>query len=352
MERYQRQILLPQIGERGQQRLHDATVLLIGVGALGCTIADQLARAGVGRLVLVDRDVVELTNLQRQTLFDESDVAESRPKAHAAALRLSRVNSSITIEPVVSDVGPDNIRRLIATHRPTVIVDGTDNAPTRYLLNDAAIEADIPWVYGACVGVEGRVMAIVPGATPCLRCVFPDPPAPGELPTCDTAGVLGAVAGMVASMQVVETLRLIVEPPATGASPGGACPASMLTLDAWSRRFKTIDLSDARRADCPACAQRRFDFLNAAAPLTATLCGRNTVQVRWSSPQADPDDLFAIIEPRLQRISADVQRTPYLIRCRIDTSTELSIFADGRVLVHGTNDPARARSLVARYLGS
>jgi adenylyltransferase/sulfurtransferase len=187
-------------------------------------------------------------------------------------------------------------------------------------------------------------MAIVPGVTPCLCCVFPDPPAPGELPTCDTAGVLGPVAVMVASMQVVEALRLIVE---SSAPPR----ASMITVDAWAQRFRTVDLTDARRADCPACGQHRFDFLTCTAPLTATLCGRNTVQVRWATADKSSEQTFADIEPKLLRVASNVQRTPYLIRCRIDASTELSIFADGRVLVHGTNDPARARSLVARYLG-
>src|SRR5687768_2495058 len=204
--RYHRQQLLPQVGEEGQSKIGAARVLLIGCGALGTVIADQLVRAGVGRLRICDRDVVEATNLQRQVLFDESDAAEGAPKAVAGARRLSRINSSVRIEPHVIDVHSGNIEELIAGReglsRAHVILDGSDNAEVRYLVNDAAVKHNVPWVYGGCVGTSGRVMAIVPGKTPCLRCLFPQPPSAGELETCDTAGVLAPAAAMVASFQV------------------------------------------------------------------------------------------------------------------------------------------------------
>ncbi len=345
MDRYARQILLPQIGEAGQARIRQATVLLIGVGALGCTIADQLTRAGVGKLVLVDRDIVEKTNLQRQCLFDEVDAAQSRPKAYAAAMRLAAINRRVNLIHSISDVTPDNIRDLLYVHTPTVIVDGTDNVETRYLINDASIQANIPWIYGAATGVEGRVMPIIPGRTPCLRCVFPAPPGPGELPTCDTAGVLNSASATVASLQAAEVIRLIVEGPANIA-------AEMITIDLWNRRFRTIDFSDGRRPECVACVKHQFHYLNSTASLTATLCGRNTVQVRLTNLAAERgDELLEQLESRLSAALVPVNRTPYLIRARLDDKLELSVFADGRVLVHGTNDPSKARSVVARYLG-
>ncbi len=346
MDRYARQILLPQIGEAGQLKVQRATVLLIGVGALGCTIADQLTRAGVGKLVLVDRDIVEKTNLQRQTLFDEADAAQARPKAYAAAMRLAAINRRVEVLHSVADVTPDNIRDLLYVHTPAVIIDGTDNVETRYLINDAAIQTNTPWIYGAATGVEGRVMPIIPGRTPCLRCVFPSPPGPGELPTCDTAGVLNSASAIVASLQAAEAVRLIVEGSLKSL-------AEMVTIDVWARRFRTIDFTEGRRPECPACVRHQFDYLNSTATLTATLCGRNTVQVRLANLGSTTrgDALLEQLEARLKAAVANVHRSPYLVRAAVGDNVELSVFADGRVLVHGTNDPAKARSIVARYLG-
>lgn len=346
MDRYARQILLPQIQEAGQTKIGQACVMLIGVGALGCTVADQLTRAGVGKLVLIDRDIVERSNLQRQSLFDEADVTQNRPKAYAAAMRLIAINRHVQILHHVTDVTPDNIRDLLYVHAPTVIIDGTDNVETRYLVNDASISTGIPWIYGAATGVEGRVMPIVPGQTPCLRCIFPTPPAPGELPTCDTAGVLNSASAVVASLQAAEAIQLIVQ----GAHK---IKAEMVTVDLWSRRFRTIDFSDGRRSDCLACVKKQLDYLHSTASLTATLCGRNTVQVRLTNLQeaAQSASLLDRLEARLGNVLADQHRSAYLIRGRVDENIELSIFADGRVLVHGTNDPTKARSIVARYLG-
>ncbi|MGH7177690.1 MAG: HesA/MoeB/ThiF family protein, partial [Tepidisphaeraceae bacterium] len=247
-ERYQRQTILPQIGVAGQRRLAESRVMLAGCGAIGSVVAEQLVRAGVGFLRVVDRDVVELGNLQRQVLFDESDAAAGTPKAVAAAKRLLAINSSVTVEPRVRDIDSGNVHELAESVH--LIVDGTDNAETRYLLNDFSVEQALDWVYGGCVGVEGRVMVIRPGKTPCLRCVFPSPPKPGELPTCDTAGVLGPVAAIVGSLQAIAAIRLLL---------GTATEESqMLVVDGWNGRLRSVSMGD-RRPDCPACGRRRFE---------------------------------------------------------------------------------------------
>ena len=263
MDRYHRQTLLPQIGRAGQERLARARVLLIGCGALGTVIAEQMARAGVGFLRICDRDLVETTNLQRQVLFDEADAAAGRPKAVAAAERLGKINSTITVEPHVVDVHSGNIESLM--DGVDLVMDGTDNVETRYLVNDAAVKRGVPWVYGACVGTGGRAMGVVPApvesqeapraagagaAGACLRCVFPEPPGPGELATCDTSGVLAAAAGVVASLQVVEAMKILL-------GDAGAA-RELVTIDLWPLRIKTIATADARRGDCPTCGQRRF----------------------------------------------------------------------------------------------
>ena len=349
MSRYQRQTLLPQIGPQGQQRLGSARVLLVGCGALGSVIADQLVRAGIGWIRLVDRDIVELTNLQRQVLFDESDAEQGLPKAIAAARRLGRVNSSVTVEPQVLDVHAGSIERLAGVDggdgaRVDLILDGTDNVETRYLVNDVSVKHGIPWVYGACVGTEGRVMAIRPGATPCLRCVFPEPPGVGELPTCDTAGVLGPAAAIVASLQSTAAIKLLCTPEDAPASS-----AKMISLDAWKGRFHSTSLNDARRVDCPTCALRQFVFLNQVGTGTTTLCGRNAVQVRPPRQLASVDT--ADLVQRLERV-ASVQRSPYFIKAALaDESLELTVFPDGRAIIHGTGDERRARSIYARFVG-
>jgi adenylyltransferase/sulfurtransferase len=310
-------------------------VLLIGCGALGSVIADQLTRAGVGLLRLVDRDLVEWTNLQRQVLFDESDARKAAPKAIAAAKRLRAVNSSIEIEAQAVDVDGGNIESLM--RGIDVVLDGTDNVETRYLLNDAAIKHNVPWVYGACVGTDGRAMSIVPGKSACLRCVFAHPPAPGELPTCDTAGVLAPIANIVASIQVTMAMKLLT----TGEA------GQLVRVEGWSPRFHVADTRDVRRDDCLSCAKRQFEFLDRVAADGARLCGRNAVQVRPSSRfEMSLEDLAGRL-----RSSMTVERTPYLLRAR-DGQIELSIFPDGRAIIQGTNELARARAIYARYIGA
>jgi adenylyltransferase/sulfurtransferase len=337
--RYHRQQLLPQIGEDGQRKISAARVLLVGCGALGTVIADQLARAGVGILRIVDRDVVELTNLQRQVLFDEEDVRQGLPKAIAAANRLRRINASITIDPHVTDIHSGNIEDLIDVD---LILDGTDNAETRYLLNDVSVKRDIPWIYGACVGTEGRMMPILPGTSACLRCLFPEPPAVGELPTCDTAGVVAPAAAVVASYQVIAALRII-----TGDTPS---MNEMLSFNVWSQRSRAISLTNARRPDCPCCGQRRFEFLDQPSTGTVSLCGRNAIQIR---PPRNGKVNLTEMSHRLAAVG-EVQRTDYMLKCRLHENGHimLTLFPDGRLIVYGTTDAAKARSLAARWIGA
>ena len=334
-DRYHRQSLLPFVGRDGQAKLSAARVLLVGCGALGSVVADQLVRGGVGFLRVADRDTVELTNLQRQVLFDEADVAAGTPKAAAAARRLSFINSAVTVEPAVVDVHAGNVAELM--DGVDVVVDGTDNAGTRYLLNDAAVSRGVPWVYGGCVSADGRVMAVRPGVTACLRCVFPDEPAVGELPTCDTAGVLGPAAAVVASLETVAVFKLIL----------GVDVAGLTVIDLWRGRFHVVDVGGPR-PDCPCCGRREFPFLDRSVEGgTAHLCGRDAVQVR---PVLGGRTDLAALADRLSAVGS-VERTPFLIRCRPEPGVTLTVFGDGRVLVGGTTDVGRARTLVGRYLG-
>ncbi len=350
--RYHRQMLLPSFGPEGQSRLARARVVLVGCGALGGVIAEQLVRAGVGRLRLIDRDIVEWTNLQRQVLFEEEDARKGTPKAVAAAERLGRINSEAQVEPVVADLHGGNVEALIVggwpsaeqanadTQSPTanLILDGTDNAETRYLLNDVAVKEGIAWIYGACIGTEGRTMLVRPGVTPCLRCLFPDPPAPGELPTCDTAGVLGPAAAVVASLQAAAALRLL-----TGDETHGG---TLVTLDVWRPRFHVLSCADDRRADCPTCGRRQFEFLNRPhGGGTARLCGRDAVQIQGEGRT----DLGRSAD-RLAGVGA-VERTRYFVRCRLEEGIVLTLFADGRAIIQGTGDVGRARSIYARFVG-
>ena len=338
--RYHRQELLPQVGKTGQARLARGRVLLVGCGALGGTIAEQLVRAGVGFLRVVDRDVVEWTNLQRQVLFEESDAREAAPKAVAAKQRLARINSTVAVDALVADVHSGNIESL--AEGVVLILDGTDNVETRYLLNDVAVKLGMPWVYGACVGTEGRVMPVIPGRTACLRCVFPEPPAGSDLPTCDTAGVLGPVAAVVGAMQAVEAIRLLV------GDREGARPA-LWSADLWTGRSRV--LTTERQPDCPACGQRLFDFLSRPPGQSTTLCGRRSVQVR---PAGGDVRLDLAAAARKLAAAGEVQQTPYLVRCRLagEPPRELTVFADGRMIVTGSTDRDNARSLYARYVGA
>src|SRR5713101_10005254 len=276
LERYSRQMRFYGVGEAGQRKLLASHVTLCGCGALGTVLAHALVRGGVGHLRLVDRDFIDTNNLQRQVLFDEHDVAENIPKAEAAARKLSAINSSVHVEPVVTDIDRTNILDLV--NDSDLILDGTDNVEIRYLINDAAVELGKPWVYGGCIGSHGQTMTIIPGETPCLRCVFEAAPAPGEAGTCETAGVLSPIVNIVASFQVAEALKIL-----TGRR--AQINRELIYVDVWDniqRRIKIAPLLG--KVDCPCCKHRRFEWLDGAhGAQTTSLCGRNAVQVAHRS---------------------------------------------------------------------
>ena len=338
--RYHRQTLLPFIGNEGQSKLSAAHILLIGCGALGGVVAEQLVRAGVGQISLIDRDVVEWTNLQRQVLFDEENARAGSPKAVAAAARLAAINSNIQIKPQVADVHSGNIESFLPAD---LIIDGTDNAETRYLLNDVAVKHKIPWIYGGCVGTDGRMMTIRPGVTPCLRCIYPQPPGVGELQTCDTAGVLGPAVAVIAGYQAAAAIKILSGHPE-------ATDAGLLTIDFWKNRSRTID-TGGRRGDCTCCGRRWFEFLDRPVESTAaTLCGRNSVQVRPATATLiDLKKLAALLTG-----FGEIESSPYLLRSHLrdPSGIVLTVFPDGRCIVQGTSDPVRARTLVSQFVGS
>lgn len=336
--RYSRQELLGPIGPEGQARIGAARVLVAGCGGLGTVSASLLGRAGVGFLRVVDRDVVELSNLQRQALFSEADVRLVRPKAVAAAERLADVNHEVAVEPVVADITPANVRALVAD--VDLVVDGFDNFEGRYLLNDACVERGVPWVYGACVEASGMAMLVVPGQTPCLRCVYPERPEPGAAPTCDAVGVLGSATHVTAALQVAMALRWLV----TRQAPQ---PAVLVSANVWDGRFERVVLAyEPGVNSCPCCVARRFDFLEAALPPAAALCGRNAVMLR-SEGRERPD--LRAVAGRLGP-HGEVVHGEHLVRLRTG-ELELTLFADGRIVVKGTGDVATARAAAARLLG-
>lgn len=327
-------MLLPVVGDKGQAVLARANAVIVGVGALGCASADQLVRAGVGRVTLIDRDVVELTNLQRQTLYTELDARERRPKAVAAAERLASINAEITITPVIADLTSRNATSLL--RGASVLVDGTDNFETRLLINDVSVRDAIPYAYAGVVGVTAMWGAFTPGGA-CLRCVVPEVPAPGSLPTCDTAGVLGAAVQTAASGQCVEVLRILL----------GQIDPNLRVLteqDCWRGTRREVRL--VADPACVCCGQRRFEFLEGKGSDTAVLCGQNAVQVSPESPASI--DLPAMAK-KLGALGV-VTLSPHMLRASVD-GHELTIFADGRAIVKGTTRPEAARALYARLMG-
>ncbi len=336
-ERYLRQIIFAPLGEAGQERLLAARVVLIGCGANGTVMANTLARAGVGTLVIADRDFVELNNLQRQVLFDEDDVARGTPKAIAAAEKLRRVNSSIQIDGVVTDVNAENIEELI--DGATLVMDGTDNFETRFLINDACVKHNIPWVYAGAVASYGMTMTIVPHATACLRCLFQHEPPPGTLPTCDTAGVIAPIVNVMASIASAEAIKFL--------AGAGARNAGLINVDLWENTFDSFAV--ARRDDCIACGQGKYEYLEGerSGTMTAFLCGRNAVQV--NPGRGHTLDLARLAE-QLRGVG-EVSVNEYLLRLEIG-DYELTIFPDARTIVKGTDDATVARSVYAKYVGA
>ena len=335
MSRYSRQELFAGIGREGQEKIRRSRVLVVGCGALGSATAETMARAGVGTLTLVDRDFVEASNLQRQSLFDEEDAALARPKAIAAEARLVRLNSEVTVRGIVADVDAALADRLV--READLVLDGTDNFETRYVLNDVCVRAGVPWVYGACVAAHGAALAVRPGKTPCLRCVLGERPAAGSGETCDTSGVVAPIVQVVAGVQAAEALKLL-------AGRETALVDGLVTVDLWAGTFDVAGF-DGRAPWCPSCAQGRFDYAEAPPAEAAVLCGRDAVQLRTGGVPIDVQRLAARL-----RAAGEVVANEHLVRLRA-SDAELVVFADGRAIVKGTADAARARAVLARFVG-
>jgi adenylyltransferase/sulfurtransferase len=339
LERYSRQMRFSGMGEDGQRRLLNSHVTLCGCGALGTVIANALVRGGVGHLRLVDRDFIETNNLQRQVLFDEHDVAENLPKAEAAARKLGAINSSVYVEPVVTDIDRTNILELVGD--ADLILDGTDNFEIRYLINDAAVKLGKPWVYGGCIGSHGQTMTILPGVTPCLRCVFEAAPAPGEAGTCETAGVLSPIVNIVASYQVAEAFKIL-------AGRREFVNRDLIYVDVWEniqRRIKIAPLLG--KVDCPCCQRRHFEWLEGEQGAhTTSLCGRNAVQVAHRTPA--PLN-FEALAHHLE-ILGEVSYNRFLLKFEAE-GHQFTVFPDGRAIIKGTSDVEKARTLYAKYIG-
>jgi molybdopterin/thiamine biosynthesis adenylyltransferase len=330
--RFSRQIRFAPLGPEGQRRLGEATAVIVGCGALGTVQASLLARAGVGRLRLIDRDYVEESNLQRQLLFTEQDARDAVPKAEAARRHLIAVNSGIEIEAHVSDLDPENADELL---RADVILDGTDNFETRYLINDFSVREGIPWIYGAAVGSYGISMPILPGDSACFRCLYPEPPA-GVQPTCETAGVLGPVTSLIGSFQAMQALKIL-------SGNTASVPRKIFTADLWNGPVRETGMP-ARDPDCPACGRHEFIYLNGRrAPVG--MCGRNAVQIHELRRPINLADLAA----RLEGLGA-VRSNEFALRF-MNGEHELTVFPDGRAIIKGTTDTGVARSIYAKYIG-
>jgi len=336
-DRYSRQILFRGIGEGGQAKLAAARVAIVGCGATGSALAGLLARAGIGTLRIIDRDYVEPSNLQRQSLFDENDAAESLPKAVAAARKIAAFNSDIAVEPKVEDLVPGNIEALLAGM--ALILDGTDNFETRYLINDYAIDRSLPWIYSAAVGSYGVTLNVLPGETACLACIFPDSPR-GMVETCETSGILNSAVNLVASIAATEALKLLV-----GDAAAAKLRRTLLSFDLWTNEHAEISAAKPR-SGCRACGQRDFVHLAGEGRPHITLCGRNSVQIHESQRPID----FAEMNRRLQP-HGTVRHNDFVLKFWHEPY-EMTLFPDGRAIIKGTTDTALARSLYARYVGS
>lgn len=357
--RYHRQTLLTPIGEEGQKKLLDSTAFVLGCGALGTVIANMLARAGVGHLIVADRDFIEITNLQRQVLFDEDDVKNAIPKAEAAKQKLAKINSQVKVTAIVDDINHSNIEKLAA--QADIIVDGVDNFETRFLANDVAVKLGKPYVYGGAVGTIGMCYAILPhtpggdspwekagAATPCLRCIFEQAPPPGMNPTCDTAGVLGPIVSIIANFECVETMKIL-----TG--NWDAVRKTLLSIDAWENdvhQFRVARAYDV--GECTCCKKRVFEHLDGKfGSATTSLCGRNAVQITQKLAPGEKLN-FDEITARL-KAHGKVTANKFMLRADIVDNGEpyeLTLFTDGRAIVKGTKQPNTAKNIYAKYVGA
>lgn len=336
-DRYSRQTLFKPIGKEGQERLRASSVALIGCGALGSTLANNLCRAGIGRLVIADRDYVEINNLQRQILFDEDDIARRLPKAVAAAEKLHRINSDVTVEALVEDINADGIEALVQD--VDLILDATDNFATRYLLNDACVKHGRPWIYSGVIASYGVTLNIIPGETPCLRCIYPDMPLPGTTATCDTAGILNGIVGAITGIASTEALKILLK--------SDKISRDMFWMDVWENTSERIELP--LFPDCPACGQHHYEFLDMLTGTdTTSLCGRDAVQVR-SGKRGESINLPDLAE-RLRPVG-QVSFNAYLLRLLVD-GYDVTVFPDARAIIKGTDNEMVARSIYARYIGN
>ena len=333
-ERYSRQILFSPLGESGQELLLRSKVAIVGCGALGTFQAAALARAGVGTLIIVDRDYVEPSNLQRQWLFDELDARENMPKAAAAARAIARINSSTNVIPHIADLNPTNIEDMLS--EADLILDATDNFETRFLLNEFALSTNKPWIYGAAVGSYGITMPILPGISSCLQCVYPESPKTDQ-PTCETAGVLGSVTAIIAAIQSADAIKLL-----SGHQPH----LRITTIDVWCGTVRQID-QPARDPTCPACGPNPdYPYLNGEKRAPISLCGRDAVQIHERYKPLNLTEL----KSRLEKL-APVRSNAFALRF-FPSPYEMTIFPDGRAIIKGTIDVGVARSLYAKYIGS
>lgn len=336
--RYSRQILFQQIGKNGQEKLLSSRVLLVGCGALGASHAEMLARAGVGFLRIVDRDFVEFSNLQRQTLYSESDAKERLPKAVAAKNRLSKINSEIKIDAIVADVNNSNIESFVED--VDLVIDGTDNFQVRYLVNDACVKLGKTWIYGAAVSSYGTTMMIIPNETPCLRCIFEEMPSAGSSPTCDTAGVIQPIIATISAVQISEALKILI-------GKTDKLHKSLMQFDVWENDWRKIKLAEPNK-DCKTCGKRDFEFLEAKnQDFFTTLCGRDAVQIQ---PQNSTQIDLSKLAKNLENLG-EIKLNEYLLRLKVD-GYELTVFKDARAIIKGTDDKSIARSVYAKYIGN
>jgi molybdopterin-synthase adenylyltransferase len=339
LERYSRQILFKPIGQAGQQKLLNSRAVIVGAGALGTVIANHLVRAGVGYVRLIDRDLVELSNLQRQSLYDEEDAAGNLPKVIAAENKLRKINSTVKVEAIITDLNLDNAEELISDF--DVIVDGTDNFSTRYLINDVSVKYGIPWVYGGAVSSRGMFAVFIPGKTPCYRCLFPEVPV-GLGETCDTIGVLSPLTDIIGSFEAVEALKLLV---------GAEHNPNLEQIDIWFPSSLQMDISAGHNPECPTCVHQQFEFLDRSSDhqvAYAVLCGRDTVQI---NPRNIKEFDLKSLAKRLGE-SGKVSVNSFLLRFSPNKEVSMVFFKDGRVLVHGLNEVVEAKKYYARYVGS
>lgn len=335
MNRYSKQMLFNEIGKAGQEKLKSSKVVIIGCGALGTVISNNLVRAGVGYIRIIDRDYIELSNLQRQLLFDEDDISKNLPKAVAAQNKLQKINSDIEIETEVVDVNSRNIERLCKDM--DLILDATDNFNTRYLINDISVKLNIPWIYGGVIGSMGMLSSIIPGVTPCFRCFMPEPPSTGSIDTCDTVGVLNGITNIVASYQTTEAMKMLTD-------NRESLIEGLLYINIWENDFEFIRPS--KKESCEACGMKHYEFLTRKEEEAVSLCGKNSVQV---NPHRNEISIDSIIN-KLTSMDIKVKKNNFFLKFQID-DVKFTLFYDGRAILKNVTDINRARSLYAKYIG-